>query len=149
MPRFFSYFSPVYILQMPRVKALWVTARKPASRIVADLREKGRIERGWLGVSVQDAPNVRGVGAGGTGGAGAGGGAIAGIDRAGPAARAGLRPGDIVLAVNGERVDNARGLIRAVAAVAPGNQVRLSVRRGGQASEVPVTVGRRPAENAG
>ena len=29
------YFSPVYILQMPRVKALWVTARKPASRIVA------------------------------------------------------------------------------------------------------------------
>lgn len=118
-----------------------------ASRIVADLREKGRIERGWLGVSVQDAPGVRGAGA--AGGAGAGGVAIAGIDRAGPAARAGLRPGDIVVAVNGERVDNARALIRAVAAVAPGNQVRLSVRRGGQASEVPVTVGRRPAENAG
>ena len=35
MPRFFPYFSPVYIRQMPRVKALWVTVRKPASRIVA------------------------------------------------------------------------------------------------------------------
>jgi serine protease Do len=107
-----------------------------AIRIVADLRDKGRIDRGWLGVSVQDAPGrVANSGV-----------EIAGIDRTGPAARAGLRPGDVVLAVNGDHVDSARGLIRAVAAAQPGSAVKLSVRRSGQNFELPVTVGRRAQE---
>jgi serine protease Do len=108
-----------------------------AQRIVASLRDKGRIERGWLGVSVQDDPHA-------TPGSGVG---IAGVDRTGPAAKAGLRPGDTVLAVNGERVDSARNLIRAVAAANPGNSVRLTVRRQGQSMDLPVTVGRRPTDN--
>ena len=111
-----------------------------ASRIVAELRDKGRIDRGWLGVSVQDVPGATRASAGV---------AIAAIDRTGPAARAGLRTGDVVTSVNGDRVDSARGLIRAVAATAPGNSVRLIVRRGGQSLDVPVTVGRRSAEGAG
>ena len=111
-----------------------------AQRIVAELRDRGRIDRGWLGVSVQDAPRAAGVGVAGTGVA------IAAVDRAGPGARAGLRPSDIVLAINGDRVDTPRGLIRAVAATAPGGAVRLSVRRGGQTIELPVTVGRRPPD---
>ena len=41
---------------------------------------------------------------------------------------AGLRTGDVVVSVNGDRVDSARGLIRAVAAAAPGSSVRLVVR---------------------
>ncbi len=107
-----------------------------ATRIVSDLRDKGRIDRGWLGVSVQDAPGrVANSGV-----------EIAGIDRTGPAARAGLRPGDVVMAVNGDRVDSARGLIRAVAAAQPGSAVKLSVRRSGQNFELPVTVGRRAQE---
>ena len=117
-----------------------------AQRIVADLRDKGRIDRGWLGVSVQDVQ----TGLGGLGGVGRGTGtgvAIAGIDRTGPAAKAGLRPGDVVMSVNGDRVDSARNLIKAVAATAPGNSVRLLVRRGTQSLDVPVTVGRRPAES--
>ena len=113
-----------------------------AARIVADLREKGRIERGWLGVSVQDLP-------GGRNARSAAGVAIANIDKTGPAARAGLRPGDIVLSVNGDRVDSAQGLIKAVAATTPGNAVRLTVRRGAASLDVPVTVGRRPAEQQG
>ena len=111
-----------------------------AARVVADLQSKGRIDRGWLGVSVQDLPsqgrNIAGV-------------AIAGVDRTGPGARAGLRPGDVVMAINGDRVDSARGLIRAVAATAPNNSVRLSIRRNGQSMELPVTVGRRPVDNSG
>jgi serine protease Do len=103
-----------------------------ASRIVAELREKGRIDRGWLGVS---------VGEGGGRGAGV---AIANVDRTGPAARAGIRPGDVVVTVNGDHVDSARGLIRAVAAVSPGNAARIKVRRAGQDIEILVTVGRRP-----
>ena len=113
-----------------------------ASKIVSDLRDKGRIERGWLGVSVQDLPGNRGP----RSNAGV---SIANIDRTGPAARAGLKPGDVVVAVDGTRVDTAQGLIKAVAATPPGNAVKLTVRRGGQNVDIPVTVGRRPAEQQG
>lgn len=101
------------------------------SRIVTQLLAKGSIERGWLGVSVDDRD---------------GGVLIANMDRSGPAARAGVRPGDVVLAVNGEKIESSRGLIRAVAGVAPGNSVRLTIRRQGRETEIPVTVGRRPTE---
>jgi serine protease Do len=99
--------------------------------IVAQLRGTGHIERGWLGVSVDDSKDVV---------------TIAGVDRTSPAARAGLRPGDVILSLNGEHIETARGLIRSVAAVAPGTSVNLSVRRQGRDIEVPVTVGRRPTE---
>ncbi|HYZ64777.1 MAG TPA: trypsin-like peptidase domain-containing protein [Acetobacteraceae bacterium] len=104
-----------------------------ASHIVDDLRTRGRIDRGWLGVSVQGGERGQGV-------------AVAGVERAGPAARAGLRPGDVILAVNGQRVESTQGLIRTIAAIPPGRSAQLQVRRGGQTIEVPVTVGRRPAE---
>jgi serine protease Do len=105
--------------------------------IVADLVGKGRIDRGWLGVAVSDSSEAsEGV-------------PIASVDHLGPAARAGLRQGDVVTAVNGQRVESARGLIRAIAATTPGNSVRLTVRRGARAMDVSVTVGRRPADSAG
>ncbi len=114
-----------------------------ASRIATELREKGRIERGWLGVSVQDLPPGDATHKKATGVA------IAGVDRSGPAARAGLKAGDLVMAVNGTPVETSRGLIRAVAATAPGGSLSLSVRRQGRDFEVPVTVGRRPANDQG
>ncbi len=114
-----------------------------ASRIAAELREKGRIERGWLGVSVQDLPG------GDAGKKKTPGVAIAGVDRSGPAAKSGVRAGDVVTAVNGQMIDTARGLIRAVAATPPGGNVSLSVRRQGRDIEVPVTVGRRPVNDQG
>lgn len=104
------------------------------SRIVSQLLAKGSIERGWLGVSVDDRN---------------GGVLIANMDRSGPASRAGIRPGDVVLAVNGEKIESSRGLIRAVAGVPPGNSVRLTVRRTGREMEINVTVGRRPTEQQG
>jgi serine protease Do len=111
-----------------------------AQPIVERLRAGGHIERGWLGVSVQDAPatdsNPAGV-------------AVAAVERNGPAQRAGVRPGDIVTAVNGERVDSARGLIKAVAASTPGNNVRLTIRRQGKDFDLSVSVGRRPTDTAG
>ena len=100
------------------------------ARVVQDLRDKGRIERGWLGVSVAE---IQGPGVG-----------IAGVERTGPAARAGLRPGDVVTAVDGTKVASARELIRVVARKSPGADARLSVRRQGREVDIPVTVGRRP-----
>ena len=90
------------------------------SRTVVELRAKGHIDRGWLGVTVEDAP-----GSNHTQGAG-----IAAVDRAGPGARAGLRPGDIIIAANGQPVDSARVLIRSVALTPPGSTVRLTIRPG-------------------
>ena len=57
-----------------------------------------------------------------------------------------IKPGDVVIAVNGDKIDSSRGLIRAVAVVPPGNSVRVTIRRQGHEMEVTVNVGRRPAE---
>ena len=114
-----------------------------ASRITAELLTKGRVDRGWLGVSVVDLVSsdatrrhLPGV-------------AIAGVDRGGPAAKAGLRLGDVVLALNGQMLDTSRELIRSVAAVSPGVSVTLLVRRQGREVELPVIVGRRPVNDQG
>ncbi len=104
------------------------------SRVVAVLRRGGHIERGWLGVAVSN-----------EGDATAGGIGITAVDRNGPASRAGLRPGDLVVAVDGQAVASSRELIKAISAIAPGSSVRLSVRRGGgQPMDLVVAVGRRP-----
>ncbi len=101
------------------------------NRIVAQLLAKGSIERGWLGVSVDDRDD--GV-------------TIASLDRNGPAGKSGIRPGDVVIAINGDHIDSSRGLIRAVAGVAPGNSVRVTIRRQGREMDISVNVGRRPTE---
>ncbi len=114
-----------------------------AQRISAELREKGRIERGWLGVSLLDpqpgeAARRRQSGV-----------TIGGVDRTGPASRAGVRADDMVMAVNGLPVDSAKSVIKAVGQTPPGKTVTLTVRRQGRDIEIPVTVGRRPANDQG
>lgn len=101
--------------------------------IIAQLRATGRIERGWLGVSVED------------GDAGV---TVASVEHTSPAGRAGIRQGDVIVAVNGDHIESSRGLIRTVAAVTPGHDVKLSIRRKDHAMDVAVTVGRRPPEGA-
>ncbi len=102
--------------------------------IVNQLRSgSGHIERGWLGVSVDDANDSV---------------TVAAVERGSPAALAGIRAGDIIAAVNGERVESSRGLIRAIAAASPGSSVKLTIRRQGRDFDVPVAVGRRPVESA-
>jgi serine protease Do len=104
------------------------------SSVVSNLLAHGTIVRGWLGVSVEDLDK--------------GGVIIAGVEHDGPALHAGVHPGDQVLALNGDHIDTARSLIRAVAAVAPGNVVRLTVRRQGHEVELPIAIGRRPPQAA-
>ncbi len=108
-----------------------------ARPVIEKLRRDGRVERGWLGVSVQDLASE-------TGRASRRGVLVAGVERGSPASRAGLRQGDVVVAVNGDRVETSRALVRAVAAAPPGQTVRLTILRDGRERELPVQVGRRP-----
>lgn len=110
------------------------------SRSVTQLRSHGSIERGWLGVSVENVGTQ--TGRKGTV-------AIAGVAPGGPALRAGLRTGDQVVAVDGRPVESTTGLIRAVAEKPPGTTVDVTVRRNGREMTMPVTVGRRPQEQSG
>ena len=114
-----------------------------ARPVVDQLRREGRVERGWLGVSVQDVVPEEARSAG-TSGAKRGV-LVAGVERNSPANRAGLRQGDLVIALNGEPISTSRALVRNVAALPPGQTMRLTVLREGRERDLPVQVGRRPA----
>jgi len=123
-----------------------------ARSVIDQILRGGRVERGWLGVSVQDldggdddetvvVPGRRGGARSRAAGAGV---LVAAVERGSPAARAGIRPGDVVVAVEGERIQTSRALVRNVAAVPPGQTIRLTVLRDGREREIRVQVGRRP-----
>jgi len=106
------------------------------TQIVSELLLHGRVDRGWLGVQV-DTSGKRHAGA-----------LIAYVDRGGPAARSGMRAGDLVTTFNGERVGSSKELIRDVSGINPGGVAHLRLKRQNQNLDVAVTVGRRPPEPA-
>ncbi|MGH7044696.1 MAG: S1C family serine protease, partial [Acetobacteraceae bacterium] len=105
--------------------------------IVEKLEAHGAIPRGWLGVAAETQPNGK-----------PGGVLIASVEHDSPAARAGLRRGDVVLRVDGTRMNTALDLVRAIAERAPDQRVKLDILRGRRTVSVPVTVGRRPTETS-
>ncbi len=108
-----------------------------ARAVIEALIRGGRVDRGWLGVSVSDAEEQ---------GRRQRGALIMGVERGSPAARAGLRQGDLVTALNGEAVTTSRALVRGVAVLPPGETVRLTLQRAGRVQEIAVQIGRRPSE---
>jgi serine protease Do len=71
---------------------------------------------------------------------------VAEVTAEGPADRAGLKPGDVVLDVNGQAVDRASDLSRRVALVSPGQTIRLRISRNGKTEALSLTSGTRPSE---
>ncbi|MBR0652422.1 Do family serine endopeptidase [Roseomonas terrae] len=115
---------------------------KMVQNIVGQLREHGSVQRGWLGVSLQPmdqdlATAMRAADAKGA--------LVSAVEADSPAARAGLRPGDVITAIDGRRVDSPRDLAAGVADVAPGRSATLAVLRDGSAMEQRVEVGSNPA----
>ncbi|WP_374654455.1 DegQ family serine endoprotease [Dongia sp.] len=110
-----------------------------AKTVVAELREKGSIDRGWLGVEIQQVtPDLaKGIGLDEPKGA-----LIANIDPSSPAAKADLKPGDVVLAFNGAKVLEMRDLPRLVAAADPGSKASIDILRDGHEKEVSVEIGK-------
>jgi serine protease Do len=109
--------------------------------VVAQLKQTGHVERGWLGVSMQKLdPELasalsikenKGV-------------LIGGVEPDGPAAKAGVQPGDVVTAVDSRPILMPRDLAEAVAAVKPGSTITLHLLRDGRPVEAKVTLGQPP-----
>ena len=109
-----------------------------ARPVIEQLLRGGRVERGWLGVSVGDVESPPGRPA-------RAGAQVLGVERGSPAARSGLRQGDVITAVDGARVSNNRELVRGISVIPPGQNVRLSLLRDGRVVEITVQVGQRPS----
>ena len=114
-----------------------------AKPIIDRLMKGQTIQRGYMGVSL--GPEVDREVAGALGIPPNQGQVIADVTAGGPAARAGLRAGDVVTSVNGTPVNADASLSYLVAAVPPGQVARLTVLRGGRAQTVNVTVAERPS----
>jgi serine protease Do len=116
-----------------------------AKSILPQLREKGKVTRGYLGVQVGDLTPDLAAGFGlpaGTKGA-----LVQNVVPRGPAAKAGVQPGDLVVALNGKSVDSAGQLTREVAVVPPGEQVKLDVlRKGNEKKQIAFKVAQRPED---
>ncbi len=112
-----------------------------AERVVADLKSKGVVERGWLGVSIQTVSSDIAESLGLNKETGA---LISNIKRRGPADRAGLKVGDVILSVDGNEIDALRDLPRLVANIEPGTNAKLAVYRNGVSRDVEVRIGTQP-----
>jgi len=111
--------------------------------VVAQLKERGYVTRGWLGVQIQ--PVTRDI-ADSLGLKAAHGALVAEPQPNSPAARAGIKSGDVITKLNGEPVRDARTLARRVSMLAPGTSVQLALVRGGKEEVVTLTLGEMPKD---
>ncbi len=109
--------------------------------VIAQLKEKGSVSRGWIGVQIQ--PVTADI-ADSLGLKKAEGALVAEPQASGPAAKAGIESGDVITAVNGDPVKDARELARTIGGLAPGNAVKLNVLHKGQDKVVNLTLGQLP-----
>lgn len=106
--------------------------------VITQIREKGVVERGWLGVSIQDVDRNLAESFGLDRPRGA---LIAQVGRDSPAERAGLQPGDVITAFDGEPIETSADLPHVVGLIAPGTRVEAFIVREGEEQAIGVEVG--------
>jgi serine protease DegQ len=112
-----------------------------AKQIMEQIIQTGGVTRGWIGVEVQDLtpelaesfkrPSTNGA-------------LIAGVLKGGPADRAGIKPGDILIAVDGKPVVDSSAMLNLIAALSPGQTATILVMRNQAEKTVKINVGKRP-----
>ena len=112
-----------------------------ARHVMEEIIETGSVTRGWIGVEVQDispelAESFRLPTTNGT--------LIAGVQPGGPAEQAGIRRGDILVAVESEAFTDATEMLNLIAALEPGNEATLKILRDREEKLVQIEVGTRP-----
>ena len=111
--------------------------------VIAQLKEKGKVVRGWIGVQIQGiTPDI----AENLGLKEARGALVAEPQANGPASRAGIESGDVITAINGKDVSDSREVARTISGMAPGTAAKLTVVRKGQEKSVNVTLGELPVQ---
>ncbi|MBL8545646.1 MAG: Do family serine endopeptidase [Hyphomonadaceae bacterium] len=114
-----------------------------ASAIVQQIISSGRVTRGWIGVSIQplDEDIARSLGLEEARGA-----LVASVTPDGPAARAGIQQGDVILTFNGQQIQNSRDLTQRVGATAIGANSRVEILRNSRRQTLNLRLAERPAE---
>jgi len=102
-------------------------------RVAARLETHGRVARGYLGLGLQPVKLDDGIGA-----------MVMSVDKTGPAAAAGIRQGDVIVAWNGEKLSGVRALLRALGPDSVGSVVDVAVRRADEPMNFKLTIGERP-----
>ena len=113
-----------------------------AKQVMESILSNGSVTRGWIGVEPQNLSkelseslglpaNTEGV-------------LLSGVLEGGPAARGGVKPGDVLIAVNGNPTKDVRQLLNQIAQISPGNQAKLSILRKGKEMEFIAQTGKRP-----
>ena len=113
-----------------------------AKQVMESILANGSVTRGWIGVEPQNlskelseslglAASTEGV-------------LLSGVLEGGPAARGGVKPGDVLIAVNDKPIKDVRGLLNQIAQISPGNQAKLTILRKGKEMELIAQTGKRP-----
>jgi serine protease Do len=114
-----------------------------AKLVIAQLKDKGVVTRGWLGVQIQ--PVTKGI-ADSLGMKKAEGAMVDEPQANSPAAKAGIKAGDVISAVNGSPVKDSRDLARQIATIAPGSSIKLDILRNGETKTLTVSLGTMPKQ---
>jgi serine protease DegQ len=114
-----------------------------AKQVMEQIIQTGSVTRGWIGVEAEEitpeiADSFRLASTNGV--------ILRGILRGGPADRAGLKPGDVLLAIEGTQIKDQNSLLNLVAALAPGKPASILLRRDNKDMEIRVAVGKRPTQ---
>jgi serine protease DegQ len=123
----------------------FATPVSTAKSVLEQIIKSGAVTRGWIGVEL--APLTPALAEsfklGSLEGA-----IIKGVLSDGPADKAGVKPGDVLLQIDGKQIIDPQGVLNVVTTITPGSAAKVKLKRKGQDLELPVTIGRRPKQQA-
>jgi serine protease Do len=115
-----------------------------ARDVMEQILKTGKVTRGYLGVSIQPVTDDLAKALHLSEASGA---LVAAVAGGSPAAKAGLQPGDIILAMDGQKLEDSRALQRKIGGMNPGTNVKLTLSRNGQTREMVVKLGEMPSRS--
>ena len=113
-----------------------------AKQVMEAILTNGSVARGWIGVEPQNLSKELAESLGlpsSTEGV-----VLSGVLEGGPAARGGVKPGDVLIAVNGNTTKDVRQLLNQIAQIGPGNEANLKILRKDKELELKIQTGKRP-----